>query len=57
MPLYVADRLRTEQNYRGGVRWLRFVFDPTHQTRTDPGAIRSGRWPRLREETPRTATS
>jgi len=53
IPVYVANRLRTEQNYEESLRWLQFVFDPTTTDTSDVAPKRWWKMARLRAENPK----
>jgi len=52
IPLYIAERMRTEQNHEEALRWLSFVFDPTTPDTSDPAPMRPWKMARLRREDP-----
>jgi hypothetical protein len=50
IPVYVANRMRTEQNFEEALRWLHFIFDPKLSNATNPSA--NWKMLRLRQEDP-----
>src|SRR5581483_11719596 len=52
VPIYVANRMRTDQNFEEALRWLHFVFDPTTSDTSDVAPTRYWKMLRLRQENP-----